>query len=104
MVISKILEKKVKLTPDDKGVEFEKPIELEYYLIESKSDDCDELKGKKVYGFEIVKRILNKESERKLIKNFSCCKKSTKDVLDKLINNTVTPVTLDFIIDDILGA
>ncbi|WP_423230838.1 DUF6514 family protein [Anaerobacterium chartisolvens] len=33
----------------------------------------------------------------------SCCKESTIGILDKLVTNSVTPVGLPFILDDMLG-
>jgi len=103
MTISKCLERKLELIPNGEKSQFTNPIELEYYLTESEGYDCEELEEKKVYGIEIVKTNGNKTEESKLIINFSCSKENTKRVLSRLIKNTVTPVSLPFILDDILG-
>lgn len=103
-MICKCLEKRIELIPDEKLDEFKSPIELEYYLVESDTEDLEELSNEKVYGIEIVKKIDNTKLENKLVRNFSCCKESTRNVLNKLVNNTVTPLELMFILDDIIGA
>ncbi|MGI6778646.1 MAG: DUF6514 family protein [Acetivibrionales bacterium] len=103
MVIKKFLERKIKLAQSGEIQGTYLPLQLEYYLTESKSDDCVELEGKTVYGMEVVMRNGSKTEERKLVRNFSCDKESTRRVLNRLISNTVTPVSLLFILDDILG-
>ncbi|MCX7920688.1 MAG: DUF6514 family protein [Clostridia bacterium] len=102
-MLNKYLEKKIELLPNENMIGFKNPIELEYYLLESDNSDIDELSGKRVYGIEIVKKVNAMKVEEELVRNFSCCKEDTRQVLDKLANNTVTPVALSFVIDDILG-
>jgi len=102
-MISRCLEKKVELIPDEELVEMKNSIELEYYLVESEISDLDELKGEKVYGIEIVKKAIDMPVERQVVRNLSCCRESARSMLDKLAYNTVTPVELPFILDDIIG-
>jgi len=102
-MVSKFLERKVELLPNDGTISFKSPVELEYYLLESIASDFEELNGKKVYGIEIIKKVDNMLVEEKYVKNFSCCKENTKAVLNKLANNTVTPAGLPFILDDMIG-
>lgn len=102
-MIRKCLEKKVKMIPDEQSTEFAAPFELEYYLIESDITHPDELMQDKVYGVEIVKKNVNEKVEREIIKDLSCCRKNTENILNKLVNNTVTPVCLSHILDDIIG-
>jgi hypothetical protein len=78
-------------------------LELEYYLIEDEVDYIGELRGKKVYGISIVKKTNDTAAEEAIIRNFSCCMKSTKEVLDLLADNLVTPVHLHYVIDNILN-
>jgi hypothetical protein len=79
------------------------PIELDYYLIDSKEYYSPELWGKRVYGIAISKKIDDNCFEEKAIKNFSCCKDSTLEVIYRLANNAVTPISLEHILDDFLG-
>ncbi|NSW90306.1 MAG: hypothetical protein HPY74_06445 [Firmicutes bacterium] len=78
------------------------PMELEYYLLESNIDYKSELAGKKVYGISIVKKINDTCFEENSVLNFSCCVNETSRVVDKLADNTVTPVGLKPILDDLL--
>lgn len=102
-MIEKYLEKKVELGFVETLKGCKNPIELEYYLLESNINDIDELKGKKVYGVEIIKKVNDIRVENNSVQNLFCCKESTKYILNKLANNTVTPVGLPFILDDIIG-
>lgn len=104
-MIKRYLENKVKLRLDEDSEKFcNNMIELEYYLIESESDGVDDMKNKKVFGIEIVKRENENYTERELIRNFSCCRESTRHLLGKLASNTVTPMGLPFVLDNIIGA
>ena len=78
-------------------------LELEYYLIESEIDYIAELRGEKVYGISIVKKINNSEVEEAIIRNFSCCIKNTQEMLNLLANNLVTPVHLHYVKDNVLN-
>ena len=103
MAINKTLERTVKLIPEDKYWGLKESFDLEYYLLESEIKGFDELEGKKAYGFEIVKKPTKGKSESCSVTNFSCCKESTSRVLNSLAESTVTPISLHFILDDILG-
>lgn len=102
-MMSKCLEKKVELIPEQNNCDCVNPFELEYYLVESEMDDKDELTGVEVYGIEIIKKIDNVNVESSFVKNFTCCREYAKKIVDKLAYNTVTPVGLPFVLDDILG-
>lgn len=100
-MISKYLIKQIDITPcPDSDA---KPFKLEYYLLEGEVNYIIELAGKKVYGIGIVQKnspcVMNEER----VLNFSCSRESTEQVLSKLIRNTVTPIELPFILDDMLG-
>jgi len=103
-MIKKVLEKKIELTPCEHLKDIEYPIKLEYYITESELNDFDELSGETVYGVEIVKILEGNHTEKKSILNYSFCKESTKQILHKLANNSVTPIGLHFVIDDLIGA
>jgi hypothetical protein len=38
-----------------------------------------------------------------MVRNLSTCRKSTEYILNKLATNTVTPVSMPFILDDMIG-
>lgn len=102
-MLNKFLEKKIEITNEECLTVSEGFFELEYYLLESEINEIEDLAGQKVYGIEIVKRVNQIETENGTIKNFSCCKESTVKVLSKLADNTVTPVGLAFVMDDMIG-
>jgi len=101
-MLVKYLEKKVELESFD-CTAAEEPIELEYYLLESEIRGEEELDGRKVYGIEVVKRVNDVKVERKIIKDVSCFKESTLEILKRLAENSVTPVSLPFILEDMIG-
>ena len=78
-------------------------IVLEYYLFESELEGSEENINTKAYGVEIIKNINEKFAESESIRNYSIYKKSTLDFLDKLSRNTVSPVGLTYVFDDISG-
>lgn len=78
-------------------------IELEYYLVESELDALEELAKKKIYGIGIVKKTKAESNEEKFVADFSCCITRTKEVLKKLISNSVTPIALPYVLEDIIG-
>ncbi|MCX7749761.1 MAG: DUF6514 family protein [Clostridia bacterium] len=104
-MLSKCLEAKLELIPEENWMESKKDhIELEYYMVESKNDEDEELRGRRLYGVEIVKKIGTHSIEKELVRNLSCCEDSAREIIDKLAKNTVTPVGLPFVIEDLLGA
>lgn len=84
-------------------VDLDRPIELEYYLVESEIDSSDELAGKKIYGIGIIKKTKEESSEGKLVADFSSCIIRTKEVLSKLAINSVTPIALNYVLEDIIS-
>lgn len=102
-MISKFLEKKVDLLTKDNELELKNPIYLEYFLVESHGSHCDGAEGKKAYGIEIVKSDGKGNYESEMVKNIYNCRESTRSLLDKLAENTVTPVCLLEILDDMIG-
>ena len=73
-------------------------IELEYYQIKNKAKN-------KPYGVEIVKRNMKNDilsTEEKIVNNI--CNKENENirVLELLLNNKVTPISVDDILEDLL--
>lgn len=102
-MISKYLEKKIELSSDNNLLENNCPFELEYYLVESEINDAEDFQAGTAYGIEIVKKMGSVEVEHGLVRNFSFCRENARQILDILASNSVTPVSLPFILDDILG-
>ncbi|MCR4437035.1 MAG: DUF6514 family protein [Clostridiales bacterium] len=102
-MICKYLEKKIELLPGEDTKDCANPIELEYYLLESEENELNHVSGNKIYGIEIVKKVSEWELECETIKNYSIYKDNTREILNKLANNAVTPIELQFILDDLLG-
>jgi hypothetical protein len=130
-MISKFLEKKVEVILDGSSQKGENSLELEYYLLESDYAGCmggqlmqsmtipacmgeqlkqsttspvnEERKLQKEYGIEIVKKHLGILNERRQFANIFNTREKTKELIDLLVENTVTPSTLPYILDDLLG-
>jgi len=86
---------------DSKEIGESQTIELEYYEIE---DDLVLQEESKKYGVEIVKKRVEHEEvkvENKIINNIYSEEKDMSNLLEKLINNKVTPITLEDIIEDL---
>lgn len=101
-MLSKYLESKVELDLSE-GKDKDGKIQLEYYLIESEfaySYDCS---GDKVYGIEIIKKDSDYHAESEIVRNLSNSKESTKGILNILAKNTVTPIELSFVLDDLMA-
>ncbi len=76
-------------------------LQLEYYMIERAAEGCN-----KYYGIEINQQKTNDYIENTVQYNslfLSESKEWTEDLIDKLIGNGVTPDTMEYIIDDIMG-
>lgn len=83
-------------------------ISLEYYLIESFYKDEEELDSKiKTFGVEVVKKehlpdnALNIET--KIAEHLSLDKQKVESILSVISKNTVTPIGLYGVLDDMLG-
>ncbi|MEN8906607.1 MAG: DUF6514 family protein [Clostridiales bacterium] len=101
---NRYLEKKLELMPDDENLGSKIPIELEYYIIEKIDNGFynKEFENKS-YGIEIVKKIDDSKYESEMLKEISECIENTKKILNRLVDNTVTPMEMAVVIDDILS-
>ncbi len=75
---------------------------LEYYLLECEYTGDPDFIPQKTYGIEIVK-LTGSTVEKYAVENFAFCRECTRNVLNMLAKNTVTPVSMPFILDDICG-
>lgn len=102
-MISKFLEKRVEIEYD--GI-YQRPgnvLELEYYLLESEDAEIGDRETRKTYGVEIVKKHLGILNERKQFENIFNTWEKTKNLVELLAKNTVTPSSLLYVLDDLLG-
>lgn len=101
-MISKFLEKRIEIIPQEITEDPGNPLELEYYLVEcdSKEDWSEAQKG---YGIEIIKKDQGKVLESILIRNICSKRENSESLIRKLFVNSVTPVSLPYVLDDLLG-
>lgn len=102
-MVSKFLEKQVEIKYDELYQGLRNSFELEYYLLENDNNDIVESETKKVYGIEIVKKHQGVLNESKQFQNIFNTRGKTKNLVDLLAENTVTPSSLPYILDDLLG-
>ncbi len=99
---NKYLEKVVSITSyDDEVLQF--PFNLEYYLIVSVTKDNQEQEGILEYGIEIVKKIGNEKIESGLIGNITSKRQTAVKLIQKFARNSVTPLSLSYVVDDFIG-
>ena len=79
-------------------------VEVEYYKVKRK-DENNARNSNEVYGIEIVKRDYYNEEvkvENEYIEKGTSDEQSVNNILEKLKNNQVTPVELEYVIKDLL--
>ena len=101
-MLSKYLESKVEVELNN-GSTTNTKMQLEYYLIESEYNHGVDCCGEKLYGIEVVKKDNDQYIESELIKNLSNSREDTKGILNILAKNTVTPIGLSSVIDDLMA-
>lgn len=101
-MISKSLQRRIVLDSNqDSNVD--KDFELEYYLTESNIENGNIHSNSYVYGVEIVKKENNLLVEKKLFSDISINKEETETIIHKLAGNSVTPMALPYVLDNIIG-
>lgn len=101
-MLSKYLESRVEVDLNEGSMANSK-IQLEYYLIESEYGQRYDFCGDTVYGIEIIKKESDYHAESEIIRNLSSSKENTKGILSILAKNTVTPVELSSVLDDLMA-
>ncbi len=101
-MLNKYLESRVELDLTEE-VATNGKIQLEYYLIESEGGQSYDFKRDKVYGIEIVKKESDNHAESEIVRDFSSSKENTMGMLNILAKNTVTPIELSFVLDDLMA-
>lgn len=99
-MICKHLERKISFFTEEIDEGYGYDFDLEYYLVESeeKVEDNEMV----VYGLEIIKKY-GEKTESKMIRNYSSSMENVRKLISELADHTVTPVSLPFVLDDILG-
>lgn len=96
-------EKRMEILPEEGMETSAKSFELEYYILESDMEQMDEPSKVTGYGVEIVKKMEGSILEIKAVKNIFCCRQEADRLVELLASHTVTPVTLPYILDDMIG-
>ncbi|MDP4182956.1 MAG: DUF6514 family protein [Bacillota bacterium] len=102
-MLKKYLQQKIDIDSNENCEVTKGKIELEYYILESESSQWDLNLGDKVYGIEIIKKTEEKNIESEFVRNLSNHMDNVKSILDKMVKNSVTPVGLPFVLDDLIG-
>lgn len=102
-MVKRTLERRLLVDSDGETL-LEKPIELEYYLVESHMDNFSLHDGNETYGLSISRRISENCFEEEVVENFSSCLNEARDIIEILAGNSVTPGSLMYVLDDILGS
>lgn len=107
MELTKTLEGTATIEPYEfveKGLS--KQINLEYYILEVNGYSGLE-ENQRVYGIQIVKTEIDQNDkikiETELIPDLSTNKEGVKNIIKKLIEHKVTPVSLYNVLEDIIG-
>lgn len=99
-MVSRFLEKRVEIELEEPGRKPGDVIELEYYLLE---DEAGENESGSSYGVEIREKNHGKINEIKKYFNIYNSREDTLNLLRKLAMHTVTPTSLPYVLDDMLG-
>ncbi|MGI6669393.1 MAG: DUF6514 family protein [Acetivibrionales bacterium] len=102
-MVSKFLHRRVEIECSESGYQVENIMELEYYLTESVTDSTGTDDIKKTYGVGIKKKQQGVLGESIYFYNVYPSKKKTMSLVELLAEQTVTPSTLAYIMDDLLG-
>ena len=102
-MLSRFLEKRIEIEGQEIPRNPGNVMELEYYLVES-DQDCDNAATEgKSYGIQIIKKECGMASENIMFRDVHPSREETEKLVMLMAENTVTPLTLPYIIDDLLG-
>jgi hypothetical protein len=103
IIMKKRFKDKITLSSDKNVINVENNVNLEYYILESETEESNVFFGIRYYGIEIIKKQNQLEIEKNSIHNVSCNERNAHHLLNRLIENKVTPTELPFVLDNILG-
>lgn len=101
-MMNKYLERRIELNLEE-GAQSNSKIQIEYFLVESEPDQIYGYFFDKIYGIEISKREIDNYAESEIVKNLYNSKEEALRILEVLAENTVTPMGLSFVLDDIMA-
>lgn len=102
-MLSRFLEKRIEIEGQEIRSNPGNVMELEYYLVESSRDHENDATEEKNYGIQIIKKESGTASESIMLRDINPSREETEKLVLLMADNTVTPVTLPYIIDDLLG-
>lgn len=76
-------------------------MQLEYYLLTSETDEYEKDAVQMTYGIEIVKRMEGFPDETMKFENVHTDRERIRKIISLLADNTVTPVCLPDILEDL---
>ncbi len=102
-MICKYLESSVSVISEGQDLNNGKSMQLEYYLLESDAGYMDGTGYEKKYGIEIIKKENSGVTEDEFVTDVCNDRLKAKALLERIARNTVTPMELKFILDDMVG-
>lgn len=102
-MLSRFLEKRIEIEGQEIPCSSGNVMELEYYLVESDQDFESTATEEKSFGIQIIKKECGVASESIIFRDLHPCRAETEKLVMLMAENTVTPVSLPYIIDDLLG-
>lgn len=100
---NKFLEKSIEIGSQEIQETSSNKLELEYYLVESETSYDEASAYTKGYGVEIVKKENGDVKESSMVESIYCKRESMELLIGRLAKNSVTPVSLSYILDDLIG-
>ncbi len=102
-MVNRFLEKRVEVDFNDNTLKTGNSIELEYYLLECENTELSDTEVQKTYGVGIVKKHHGILNESKQFANIFNSRDQARSLIENLAQHTVTPTSLLYILDDLLG-
>lgn len=106
MQLTKFLEGTATIKPEDFEDMYTKEINLEYYMLEVDGYN-QEYEKQRVYGIQIVKTEVDESNkiftETELVPDLCSDKENVRGLIQKLIKNKVTPISLHNVLEDTIG-
>ena len=102
-MLSRFLEKRIEIGGQEILCNPGNALELEYYLVESDPDRENTAPEERGYGIQIIKKESGVACESVMLRDIHPSRETAEKLVKLMADNTVTPVTLPYIIDDMLG-
>ncbi len=103
-MVNKYFKKRMNVSVQHYLSDLKEAMSLEYYLLECEDYEySDEIGAYTGYGVEVVKILKNEPVESNSFNNITSCKETAVNIINVLARNTVTPIELPYVLDDIIG-